>query len=58
MCFDLIDLFAKSGLGNVQPVSSASEIQLLGQHVNCPQMTHFDPWEHSSNPFRQTSEIG
>jgi hypothetical protein len=56
--FDLINLFAECRLREVQPVGGASEIQLLGQDIDCPQVTHFDPREHSSNSLHQVAEIG
>ena len=50
-CFDLIDLFAESRLGDVQPVGGPSEIQLLRQNKDCLQMTHLNPREHGSKPL-------
>jgi hypothetical protein len=57
LCFDFIDLFAESRLGDVQPVGGPSEIQLLGQHIDCTQVTHFDPREHGSHSVRRAAEI-
>jgi hypothetical protein len=55
--FDLSDLFAECRLGDVQPVGCPSEVHLFGQDNDCLQVTHFDPGEHRSTPFRQTAEI-
>src|SRR5580658_4771309 len=53
--FDLIDLFAKSRLGDVQSLGGPSEVQLFGQDNHCVQVTYFNPGEHfsSSLPHRQ-----
>jgi hypothetical protein len=51
LCFDLIDLFAESRLGDVQPVGGPSEIQLLGQNEDCLQVTYLNPREHGSKSF-------
>jgi hypothetical protein len=47
LCFDLIDLFAESRLGDVQPVRGPSKVQLFGQDIHGSQVTHFDPREHA-----------
>jgi hypothetical protein len=57
LCFDLIDLFAESRLGDVQPVGGPSEVQLFGQDNDGVQVTYFNPGEHFSNPLWQTAEI-
>ena len=58
LCFDLIDLFAESRLGDVQPVGGPSEIQLLGQNKYRLQVTYLNPRGHGSKSFHQTAEIG
>jgi hypothetical protein len=51
LLFEFSDLFAKSRLGDVQPVCRTSEIHLFGQNDYRMEMTHFDAGEHRSNPL-------
>jgi hypothetical protein len=51
LCFELIDLFAESRLGDVQSVGGPSEVQLFGQDNDGVQVTYFNPGEHFSSSF-------
>jgi hypothetical protein len=49
--FDLSDLFTECRLGDVQSVGGPSKAQLLGQSIDCLQVTHFNVGEHFSKPL-------
>ena len=49
LLFDLSDLFAECGLGDVQSVGGPREVRFFGQHNDCVQVTYFEVGEHGSN---------
>jgi len=49
--FNLSDLPAERGLGDVQSVGGLRKVQFLGQNNDCAKVTHFDVGEHCSIPL-------
>jgi len=49
--FNLSDLPAECGLGDVQSVGGVRKVQFLGQNNDCAKVTHFDVGGHFSKPL-------
>ena len=50
LLFDLSDLPAERGLGEMQSVGGFCEVQLFAQGNGCVQVAYFDVGKHWSNP--------